>query len=108
MADAKKTEMKKPDLFANRAKISLQARAGYTLPVRYQGAWVRVTKDKAEEFVIAELAYESKIEIKAGIEAEHIYEPKDMPAPKVEAKAVPDAMPVEAKAEAKPKPSQKV
>lgn len=66
MADEKKTNIFGKDT------IVLQAKDGFSLPVRYRGQWVRVTKVKAEEFVVAELSYETKIEIRAAVEAKHV------------------------------------
>ncbi len=103
MADDKKTNIFGKD------KIVLQAKPGYSLPVRYRGAWVRVTKDQAVEFVVAELAYETKIEIKAAVEAEHVEQLTALPALKPEPAKTPvkEKAAVAAKAEAAPAPKAK-
>jgi hypothetical protein len=71
-------EEKKIDIF-NKEKIVLQARSGFSLPVRYKGAWVRVSNELPVEFVSSDLPYEAKMEIRSALKLNHIFETK-MPA----------------------------
>ncbi|MGZ3686699.1 MAG: hypothetical protein ACXVBW_00270 [Bdellovibrionota bacterium] len=77
---------KKKDLFDQKVLV-LQAKDGFTLPVRYKGEWVRVTKDAPIQFETSLLPYEAKIEINAAVAAEHVAEAKMPEAPKAAPKA---------------------
>jgi hypothetical protein len=66
-------EKKQADLFG-KAKLTLQAKPGCSLPVRYKGQWVRVTKDAPVELDVSSLPYEAKIEIKAAVDAGEVVE----------------------------------
>lgn len=66
MADEKKKGLFESD------KIVLKAKPGFSLPVRYQDAWVRVTADEAVEFEVSDLSYEARISIQDAVDVGHV------------------------------------
>jgi hypothetical protein len=101
MADDDKSK----DLF-KQEKLVLEANSGFVLPVRYQGAWVKVRAGDAFEFLTKKLPYEAKIEITRAVQNGHVFEtdrkPSPDPSPKLKSGAVARAEAAKPKAKTGP------